>query len=322
MSTSTLGIDIAKRKFDVSLLREGQYRDKAFENTPAGLTQLRAWLERFAALDTHACLEATGPYGEALATFLAEQQIRVSVVNPAKIKGFAHSELARTKSDRLDARLIARFCAEKHPEPWQPLPAPVRELRALVQRLEALQGMHTQETNRLGVAEPVVQESLQTVLAALDKEIEALRKRIREHIDAHPDLRGKRELLESIPGVGEATIATVLAFFAATPERFTDVREVVAFVGLEPRRCESGSSVHPPAHISKTGHALVRKVLYWPAISALRYNPAVQALGERLKAAGKPGKVVVVAAMRKLVHLIWGVLKSSVPFDPNRCLAS
>ncbi|MBS0602050.1 MAG: IS110 family transposase [Proteobacteria bacterium] len=318
MSIPTLGIDISKLKFHVALLRtDGKYRERTFANTPAGFGQLLEWLQRQEGAGAHVCMEATGSYGEALALFLHEAGWRVSVVNPAQIKAFAASELLRTKTDRVDARLIARFCRAHAPAPWQPLPLEVRTLRALVLRLEALQEMQQQERNRAQVCNAAVQPSIEALLVTIDTQLSTLKELIKKHIDNHPDLRAKRELLLSIPGVGEATLATVLAYFAATPERFADVGALIAYLGINPRQRQSGTSLNAAAHISRQGPPIVRKRLFFPTLSACSHNPIVRALYERMLAAGKPRKLGVLAAMTKFVRLIFGVVKSGKPFDPN-----
>src|ERR1044072_132847 len=145
-----LGIDIAKAKFQAALLRaDGTLRHKSGLNTPAGFAQLAAWLQRQRVARVHACLEATGTYGEALANWLYDAGHVVSVVNPAIIHAYARAQLTRSKTDRLDAALIAHFAATHQPAPWAPPPPEIRQLQALVRRLDALQGMRTQEANRL-----------------------------------------------------------------------------------------------------------------------------------------------------------------------------
>jgi transposase len=142
VTTFPLGIDISKLKFDACLVRAGgKLRHKTFPNSPSGFSQLSAWLEQHHVERAHACLEATGIYGEALATYLHEAGHIVSLVNPAQIKAYAQSRLARAKTDKADATLIAQFCAERCPSRWQPLPAEIRELQALVRRLDALTEM-------------------------------------------------------------------------------------------------------------------------------------------------------------------------------------
>lgn len=314
--TAILGIDISKRKFDLALLRRGKLKHKAFPNTPAGHAALIAWLKGHGVTVAHACLESTNVYGEALAEALHDHGYTVSIVNPARIKGFALSELARTKTDKADAGVIARFCAALRPAPWTPDPPEIRELRALVRRLEALLEMRQQEVNRLQVAPSVVAGTVKAHIDFLDRSIRETKQRIRDHIDHHPDLRQKRELLESIPGIGEATIAVILAEFADVT-RFRNAKCLAAFIGVAPRERQSGSSVRGRTVLAKTGRGTLRKALFMPALVALRHNPLLRALRERMLAAGKAKMAIVGAAMRKLVHLIYGVLKSGVPFDPR-----
>lgn len=319
MDTTYLGIDIAKAKFDVALLRpDEKIRSKAFANTAVGHTELLAWLARQHAGPVHACMEATGTYGDALAECLADAGLTVSVVNPAAIEFYGRSQLTRTKTDRTDARLIARFCATQRPAPWQPLPREVRELQAYVRRLDALEGMRQQERNRLA-AEPTqaaVRTSIQHVIDLLEEEMAALRGRIHDHFDQHPGLRAQRDLLTSIPGIGEATAAVLLGELGPIT-RFECASACAAFVGLVPREGVSGTSVRRKPVLSKLGAAPIRKALYFPALVAMRYNPVLKAHRERLLARGKHKMVIVGAIMRKLIHLVYGVLKNGAPFQAD-----
>ncbi|HEX7045950.1 MAG TPA: IS110 family transposase [Gammaproteobacteria bacterium] len=315
MEEIVLGIDIAKRKFDVALLREGKFKNKAFANTATGFLALRDWLQKHQVEQMHACMEATSRYGEALAFDLLDAGHKVSIVNPAQIKAFGRSQLSRNKTDEADARLIAQFCFHFKPPQWMPPSAEVRELQALVHRLESLQDMRLQEISRLESADITVVPDLQSHIEFLEQRITATRQRIKDHIDNHPDLRRKRELLKSIPGVGEGTLAMVLAYIPV--ERFGCARQLAAFIGLTPRQRRSGSSVKGRTVLSKTGNARLRKALYMPALTAIRHNPVLKAFYERLLAAGKNGKAAVCAVMRKLTHIIFGVLKNQQPFDPE-----
>ncbi|MEE8428362.1 MAG: transposase, partial [Gammaproteobacteria bacterium] len=187
-------------------------------------------------------MESTNIYGEALAEVLYDHGYTVSIVNPARIKGFAQSELSRTKTDKADAKVIARFCLALAPAPWTPDPQEIRELKALVRRLESLVEMRQQEVNRLHVAQDIVVSPLEEHIAYLDQEIKTTKQHIREHIDNHPDLKEKKTLLESIPGIGEATINVVLSEFANI-EKFRNAKQLAAFIGVAPRERQSGSSV-------------------------------------------------------------------------------
>jgi transposase len=314
-----LGLDLAKLKFNACLVRDGgRPRHKVFPNTEAGFSQLCAWLEAQGAAPAHACMEATGAYGDALAAYLSERGHTVSVVNPVAIKAYAQSRLSRTKTDRVDAALIAGFCAERRPPAWQP-PAPeLRELQALVRRLDSLIEMRTMEENRLssGGTVEAVRVSVEEHIAYLAEQIKRTEALIRDHVDRHPGLRRRRELLDSIPGVGEATAAALLA---EVPDfsQYRSARQVAAFAGLVPRERQSGSSVKGRVRLSKIGNARLRKALYFPAITALRCSPFFQQWAEGLRQRGKSKMAVIGAAMRKLIHLAYGVLKSGKPFDPE-----
>ncbi|MBA3240515.1 MAG: IS110 family transposase [Acidobacteria bacterium] len=318
MTISIIGIDISKLKFDLCLLREnGKLKHKVFPNTPSGFAQLSAWLQKQKVERVHACMEATGTYGQALATYLFDAGHVVSVVNPAIIKAYAQSHLSRTKTDKADATLIARFFAERKPPAWHPLAREVRELQALVRRLESLLEMHQMEVNRLeaGVSADLVEESLTGHIAYLTEEIKRTTALIHQHIDQHPTLREQRELLISIPGIGNTTAAKLLAEMLDV-KLYKSARQLAAFAGLVPRLHESGSSIKRKTRLSKIGAPRLRKALYFPAIAAIKYNPSIKAMSLRLKERGLCPMQIIGAAMRKLVHIAYGVLKSGKPFDP------
>jgi transposase len=313
----TLGIDIAKAKFDCALrMTNGKYKHKVFSNDNNGFDALSQWLDGLGAHQAHACMEATGLYWEALAEYLANHAMTVSVINPAQIKAFGQSRLVRTKTDKVDAKLIAEFCHERHPQPWQAPSASEQALKALVLRLDALQTMRIQESNRLGVARQIVSADIAKHIDWLDAQIKCVLKAIDDHIDSDPTLRDRHKLLQSIPGIGERTTALLLAF-CIHPERFANARQAAAYSGLDPRQHESGSSVRRKARLSKVGHALLRKGLYMPAMVALYRTNWGKRFLQRLMAAGKPAKLIIGAMMRKLVHVAFGVLKSGKPFDAS-----
>jgi transposase len=293
-------------------------RHKLFANPAAGFAQLAEWLTRQGAARTHACLEATGAYGEALALRLRAQGHTVSVVNPAAVKAFAQSRLSRTKTDKVDAELIARFCLAQQPPAWAP-PAPeVRELQALARRLGSLVEMRVAEENRLpsGIAVEAVRRSVEEHVAYLNEQIRRTEGLIRRHVDTHPTLKQRSALLGSIPGIGEATAALLLAEITDI-NRYRSARQVAAYAGLVPRERRGGSSVRGRVRLSKIGNARLRKALYFPAITALRCSSFFQLWAEGLQRRGKRKMSVIGAAMRKLIHLAYGVLKTGQPFDPE-----
>lgn len=313
----TLGIDIAKATYVVSLRRDdGKRRQKRCPNTAAGHAALLTWLEKHSPGPVHACLEATGTYGDAVATALTEAGHVVSIVNPAAVKAFAQSQLRRTKTDGVDADVLTDFCAAHRPPPWTPWPREVRELQGLVRRREALIDMLTQERNRAVAGDlvaPVI-ASLARHIVMLEGELADLDHQIDDHVDQYPSLRQQRALLITIPGIGASTAARLLAECRSITD-FKNARAYAAFAGLVPRDQQSGTW-RGRARLAKTGSARLRLALYFPAITAMRYNPPLKAFTARLRAAGKPTMVVVAAVMRKLLHVAYGVLKHQRPFDP------
>lgn len=314
----TLGIDIAKASYQVSLKRpDGKRRNKSVRNTAAGHAALLEWLTRQAPDAVHACLEATGTYGEAVATALADAGHRVSLVNPAAVKAFAQSQLRRTKTDGVDAEVLADFCAAMTPALWTPWPVEVRALQGLVRRREAVQDMLTQERNRqqAGELSAPVAASVARIVDTLAAELADLDQQIRDHLDQHPTLRSQRDLLCTIPGIGVATAARLLAECRSIAA-FDSARAYAAFAGLVPRESQSGQT-RGRARLSKLGSSRLRYALYFPALSAGRAKGPVRAFAARLRSTGKAKMVVVAAVMRKLLHIAYGVLKHQRPFDPQ-----
>jgi transposase len=319
MQPNILGIDVSKRKIDVVLLFENKSLAKQFDNSLKGFKLLAAWLKSLQLREVHACLEATGTYGDAVARFLHEKGHLVSVVNPLRIKGYAASKMQRNKTDKADARLIADFCLTQNPERWFPPEAETMELQALVRRIESLEEMLRMEKNRLEVAPPKTKASLKRIIKILENEVETLKKSVKEHIDNHPNLKQQAELLQSIPGIGEKTSALLLGEIEFA--RYASARQVAAFAGVTPRKEQSGSSVHQ-TKLSKLGNGRIRKGLYFPAIVARQHNQIINDFASRLEKNGKTQMQIVCASMRKLLHLAFGVLKHKQPFNPNLAFSS
>ncbi len=316
-----LGIDLAKLTFDATLLTNGGAQHyQSFPNTPEGFSQLQTWLSEHGVTQLHACMEATNIYWEALATWLYAQGHTVSVVNPARIKGYAQATMQRNKTDKLDSAVIAFFCRTHRPSAWQPLSDEHRRLRALVRHREDLLQTQLQQTNRLrDTTDTLVVASLQTVLETIGSQLKAVEQAIKEHLAAHAELRTNLELLTSIVGIGMITAAKLLAEFGDI-EQYESAKATAADAGLTPSTFESGTSVRRRPRMSKLGKAGIRGALYWPALPAMRRCPSVKAYAERLEARGKAKKVVICAVMRKLVHIIYGVLKHRTPYDPSKVL--
>ena len=311
-----LGIDVGKREIHATLLQGERSASKSAPNSQIGIGQLQAWLKNRKAERVHACLEATGGWSESVAIALANTGHVVSLVNPSRIKAFASSEMLRTKTDRVDAGLIARFCLLHHPEPWVP-PAPeIRMLQGLVRRQQSLVEMRVEEENRRGapLVPDAVMASIEATLEHIGSELERVEREIKKLFEDFPDLRRQRELLVSIPGIAETTAARILGEMPGISE-FRDVKAVAAYAGLSPRHYQSGSTEYR-SKLSKAGNAQLRRALFFPAISAMTHNPRIRALAERMRGRGKAKMSIVAAAMRKLLTIAYGVLKSGEPFKP------
>jgi len=298
------------------LLQSDRTTSKIVANSPTGIAQLKTWLKNRKAAEVHVCLEATGGWSEDVAEALHDAGLTVSLVNPSRIKAFAQSELLRTKTDRVDAAMIARFCRLHVPDPWTPPALEIRTLQGLVRRHRSLIEMRTEEQNRLDapiVADPV-KASITTMLESIESELKRVDREIAQLFERHPPLRQQRDLLLSIPGIGETTAAKILGEMPNIAE-FRDVKAVGAFAGLSPQQYESGS-IRKRTRLAKTGNADLRQALYWPAISAMRHNPILRQFANRLRERGKPKMTIIAAVMRKLLTLAYGVLKSGRPFDP------
>jgi transposase len=319
-ATCFAGIDVSKDTLDCCLLLPGgRAKEHTFANDPKGRAALLDWADRHAAgRAVHFCMEATGPYSEAPATSLADAGRTVSVVNPTRIK---YAGLARgrgNKTDRADARLIAEYAQREHPAAWQP-PAPeVRELQGLVRRIDDLVEAAARDKGRLAspALTPAVRKSVTRVVRLLEREAARLRAAADELVAAAPALAADRALLESIPGVGRRTATTVLAELPAV-ERLPSAQSAAAYCGLSPREFTSGTSVRRKTRLSKAGNPRLRKALFLPTQTAVRFNPVLRGFFARLVGAGKPKMQAIGACMRKLVMICYGVLKNRTPFDPE-----
>jgi transposase len=310
-----LGIDVGKSDFHCSLIGGDRDARNSFPNSAVGFSKLAKWLSNRDIKRVHACMESTGGWSEALGLFLIESGHVVSIVNPLTVKAFGQSELSRTKTDRADASLIARYCRAMNPAPWTPPTENERKLQQLVRRRSGLEEMRVQENNRLEapLTEPV-RDSIAKSIAFLEDQIKEIDARIKSLIDDDPKLNGRRRLLKSIPGIGDRVASTLLGEIPHI-EQFRSGKALAAFVGLCPRELRSGTSISS-SWLSKVGNAAIRAVLYMPAISAMRYNPILSKWAANLRARGKRPKQIIAAVMRRLLVLAYGVLKSGQAFDP------
>lgn len=321
-----IGIDVSKQKLDVAWLRDLdslKVKTRVFSNDPAGWSALQQWLEKQTQApleESHVMLEATGIYHEGICHALHEAGATVYVCNPRHARRFADSLGRRSKNDKRDSIVLARFLASRPHTPWTPEPPSVRRLKALLARLEALDTDIQRENNRLeksevqGVSDTVI-ESIHTVTRHLESERERLLQDINDHIDSDPTLKNDQKYLESIPGIGPVLSRELLATLRSRP--FHSARQAAAFLGLVPHQHESGSSVKQPARISQMKGMRVRTKLYMGAVTAIRHNPIVRQHYQKLLTRGKNKLAALCAAMRKLVHIAYGVLKHQTSYCPQ-----
>lgn len=321
--TCFLGVDVSKAKLDVALLLANEkFKSKVFANDTQGFNSLWQWLASTApgGCDAvHVCMEATGSYHEALACFVHDQHVVLSVVNPLLVKRFAEANRLRNKTDGGDAKCLASYCKVSQPEPWEAPSLGVRALQALVARLDTLLAMRQAESNRLDVAHQTVADSIRCVIENLDAAIHQVTQQIAATIDDDPDLKQRAGLLKSIPGLGVKTIPQLLAYIGR-PERFKSVKALIAYASLSPVIRQSGTSLNKHSGTHPLGHQDLKRLLYFPAMVAGQHNPLVAVFWQRLKAQNKPGKVIVVACMHKLLTIAYGVLRSGRPFNADHLM--
>ena len=329
MMNTVIGIDVSKATLDVLWLRDvnhSKVKSKKLGNAPQGHQghqDLLAWATKNTGEPVDKLrfvLEATGVYHEALAYALHEAGAEVVVLNPAQVRAYAKSLGVHTKNDRKDSMVLARFGATQPCRRWQPEPAEVRTLRALLSRLEALQTDLQRERNRqekaqAGLGAAPVDRSIQRMIERLEQETAELNRQIDDHFDQHPQLQQDRERLETIPGIGPVLSRHLVATYRS--RRFTKASQMAAYLGVVPIQSQSGTSVNKPPRMSKVGPAHLRAKLYMPAVVALRRTLDAKALYERLVAAGKAKKAALGAVMRKLVHIAFGVLKHQQAYVPQ-----
>lgn len=317
-----LGMDVAKAKLDCCLLLDdtsGKRKAKVISNNKSGIADLLTWIgkQQIAPNALHVVMEGTGVYHEQAALALADAGVTVSIVNPAQVKDFGRGLAIRTKTDGVDSFVLARYGALLKPAAWIPPEPEARILHALIARRDAIAQDLQRERNRrekAGVTDTParIQQSISDSIEFMSAQLAQLQHDIDQHIDHHPGLKEDLSLLQSIPAVGPQVGNNLLAVMHS--HNFGSAEQLAAYLGLVPVERQSGSSVLGRARLSKAGPARIRAVLYMAAIVAKRCNPHVKAVYERLLARGKSKMSALGAAMRKLVHLCYGVLKTRQPY--------
>ena len=232
---------------------------------------------------------------------------------------FAISELKRSKTDKIDAGVIARFCQMHRPAPWIPSAKEIEEIKEIGRHVDDLKTIIVQEKNRLsaGLEAEIVCAAISRHIDFLNKEIQDLVKRMHAIVKSDERIKQAFDALTSICGVGDLAAFAFLGEIGLA-ERFVSPRQVEAYCGLNPKLRQSGSSINRKPVLSKMGNNRMRRALYMPALAALRCNPAIQAYAERLRVAGKHSMVVVGAIMRKLLRVMFAVVRSNCLYDIAR----
>lgn len=310
-----VGIDVSKARLDVHVLPGSQPGlSFSLENTPQGSDQL---LQKLMPLDVSlVVVEATGRYQRRVAAELLSAGIPVAVVNPRQARDFARSLGKLAKTDAIDAEVLARFASVGHLRVCEKQPENAAILDDRITRRRQVIAMLNAEGNRLdGMIDKSTIAMIKKVIRLLEQQREDLDRQIAELIESDDDWRGRRDLLQSVPGVG-ATTANGLV--AELPELGKLSRtQIAALAGLAPMNCDSGTMRGRRA--IRGGRSAVRSTLYMAAFNAMRYNPVIAAFTDRLTASGKPFKVVVTAAMRKLLIILNAIVKTNTPWRTTSC---
>ena len=315
------GLDVSAKELVVMVRRDGKSETcRTFPNTSQGHQELLRYLTP-RGKRVRVCMESTGLYGlDAALALQADPGIELMVANPRAVKDFSRALLKRSKTDPLDARVLLEYAARMPFQPWQPPPAEALQITALARRIHALTQQCTMEKNRLHAVAAtattlrVIVQDLRRSVRSLESAIAKLSRAADKILAATPELERRFRLLQSTPGIGTVSALQLLGELALVPAN-CDVRQWVAYAGLDPRHYESGTSVHQKTRISKVGNRHIRRALYLPALTATRCAPQVRAFYLHLQARGKCKMVALVAVMRKLLHAIFGMFKYDAPFD-------
>lgn len=311
-----IGIDVSKETLDFGWTENGSKKHFQVPNTLDGFESALSK----APSDGKFVMEATGTYYLNLALFLDEKGQYLSVVNPICTKGHMRSELRRSKSDKTDALAISRFGQEKRPEPWQ-APAPdLLQMRQLLMVCDTLKLDMARLGNKIHAMDQCVYASsfAMGILEELKDRMEAQYKEAMDYLDelASRSMSRTVEVIGSIIGIGRET-ALRMAISIGDFHRFPNSRKLVSWCGVSPTVAQSGSSVHSKGTISRMGGSRIRTTLYMCAWSAVRYNPQCKAMWERMKEKGKPGKLILMAVVNKLIRLMYSLVIHDTVYDPH-----
>jgi transposase len=321
MSKNVLGIDVSKKDLSVALLINEKFHEKTVENSSQGFQSLMRFIKSKTSENVTVYLEATGVYSEDISDFFFENSFDVKVVNPIKIHAFGKAKLSRNKTDKADAKLIAEY-GKTFPEErsYTPKSSNQKRLRALYRTYVAfIDQTIICKTHLESSKDSEVRDLWNNNLQYLKGQIKEIMKKM---IDiTKQECHSKYKLLLTIPGIGVITAIAILAEIGDASD-FLNARQLAAYVGVTPKHRCSGTSVRGKSRISKIGNSVLRKAIYMPAMTTSRCSPAIKEWTMKLRDRGKKGMQIIVAVMRRLIHIIYGVLKNSTEFDENMLLGT
>ena len=317
------GIDVSAATLNVAVQQENQrIEERVFDNTASGHKALTVWLQK-GKLPARVSLEATGIYSLDLALALDRATgVEVAVLNPKLIHRFAQT-LRRSKTDSADAQVLAEYSRRMPFTPWSAPEQSGLQLRTISRHIQGLVVEHTRQNNRLHAAEKsastprCVVSDLKRSMASLKLRITRLRREALELVRSDEAMRKRFDLLTGMPGIAAISALQLLGELTALSAEMS-VRQWVAHSGLDPAHRESGTSVHKPSRISRAGNRHLRRALYMPALVAVRRDPHLKAFYETLLSRHKAKLQALIAVARKLLHAIYGIFKSQMPYDGSK----
>lgn len=320
MSKTFIGIDVSKQSLSITIVSDHiQELYISVENNLTGFKKLTKIIKQNNLINPVICMEATGIYSLNIANYMHNLGYFVSITNPVCIHSFAKSKLSRHKTDKVDSKIIAQYASCNNLARYMPADPIKKELKDLHNCRSNLQNEERKFLNFLESSEHLskdVAKIYKQIIKDINDAIREIDEKIDSLIECNDDIKVDIENIITIPGIGKKTAIAFLSTIEKI-DSFKNAREVAAFIGLTPKQYSSGSSINKKSHISKMGSHRLRKELYFPAMSAMRCNELMVKLAQRLRQKGKSGKVIIVAIMRKLVHIIFGIIKNKSTFNPN-----
>ncbi len=316
-----VGIDVGCEELWVSVAGA---KPKKFLHSQKGIQALYAWsLKKGDQNEIYFCMEATGVYSMSVANLLLEKhQALVSIVNPAQIKTFARMQMRRSKTDQIDAEIIRNYAETQSPPLWKPTSKQLQQLNALVTQADAIKESLGRWHNRhhaqtfVPALPDEVKKSQRSIERSLETQLKKIEAAIKNLCASESTLAQQVALLTTIPGVADQTAVKLLAY---GQNWLTDksAKALTAHAGLAPQHHQSGSSINRKSRIDKRGNPKLRKTLFMPALVAVHHNPILMTFYQRLIKNGKPKKLALVAAMRKLLLMSRVILITQKPFNPQ-----